>query len=293
MRRVEGSIGSVSRLPNFASLALVAILVAIVGAVNLYLVGRSINQILSGAPAVDWDQCIDAARRVFAGDLYAVSEQYAFPYSPLFAYLFVPISWLGNLGWRALHLAAALAMPTWPMRLITLVSWPFWFDVETGNVLTFVVLAAAWAIRGSRIGIGAYLVLTLLVPRPLMLPVAVWLLWKQPEWRLPFIALVVAMAGAVALSGWGEEWVRFILSISTQFGSPNNLSPTRVLGAAWLLLALPLAALLTWRGRLGLASLAVSYPYVLPYYLLFFVLDLPQRFRPRMKAPVPPSLAPT
>jgi hypothetical protein len=271
------------RLPKFAWLALFAGLAAVVGSVNLYLVGRSLGLIIAGAPAVDWEQCVDAARRVFAGDLYAVTDQYSFPYSPLLAYVFVPLSWLGTLGWRALHLFAAFAMPTWPMRLVTLLSWPFWFDVETGNVLVFVVLAAAWAVRGSRMGIGAFLVLTLLVPRPLMLPVAIWLLWKHPAWRVPFLGLVAVTAIAVAGTGWGDEWLGFILSLTTQFSSPNNLGPTRVIGAAWLLVALPLAAFLTWRGRLGLASLAASYPYLLPYYLLMCVLDLPQRF-PRLKS---------
>jgi hypothetical protein len=50
-----------------------------------------------------------------------------------------------------------------------------------------------------------------------------------------------------------------------------NVGPSRWLGAWWLLAGIPLAAWLTWRGRVGLASLAVS-PYLLPYYLMFGVL---------------------
>ena len=43
-----------------------------------------------------------------------------------------------------------------------------------------------------------------------------------------------------------------------------------------MVIGLPLAAWLTWKGRLGLASLAAS-PYWLPYYLLMLLLELPIR----------------
>ena len=259
---------------RWAWLALLAIGLGLLAAVNLYLVGRSLALIGEGAPAVDWQQIVEAGRRVHEGSLYAVDGTYAFPYSPLLAYLAGPLSWLGTVGWRALHVVAALALPSWPMRLVALAAWPFWFDVETGNLLILVVLAAAWAIRGSRVGVASYFLLTILVPRPLMLPVAAWLLWKRPEWRVPFAALLVAAFVAVLASGWGDEWLGFLTSISGQFDSPNNLGPTRLIGAAWLVVGIPLAAWLTWRGRLGFASVAISYPYLLPYYLLMLVLEL-------------------
>jgi hypothetical protein len=141
-------------------------------------------------------------------------------------------------------------------------------------MLVFVVLAAAWAIRGSRVATGVYLLLVLLVPRPLMLPVAAWLLWKRPEWRLPFLGLTCFSLAAIAVSGWGDDWLRFLVTLSTQFDSPNNLGPTRLVGAAWLLIAVPLGTYLTVRGHLGLASVAVSYPYVLPYYLIMLLLEV-------------------
>jgi hypothetical protein len=264
-----------------------AALVGLVTAVNLYLAARSAGLIAQGVPAVDWDQVVEAGRRVYDGDLYAVSATYAFPYSPLLAYVAGPLSWLGVLGWRALHVLAALALPSWPMRLVTLAAWPFWFDLETGNFLVFIVLAASWAIRGSGVGTGAYLALTLLIPRPLMIPVAVWLLWKRPAWRLRFVAMTGIAALAVLASGWGDEWVGFLVSIGAQFESPNNLGPTRLIGALWLVVAVPLAAWLTWKGRLGFASVALSYPYVLPYYLLMLVLEL----SPRSEVPGPAQSA--
>lgn len=251
----------------------IAVAIGIAAAVNLWLAWRSVGIVVSGAPAVDWDQIVSATERVTAGGLYEVSEAYAFPYSPLLAFLFSPLTWIGTLGWRALHFVAALALPSWPMRILTLISWPFWFDVETGNVLVFVLLAATWGIRGNRLGIIAFLVLTVLVPRPLMLPVAAWLLWKHPHWRLPTLGLVAASAALVALSGWGPEWIGFLSSIGQHFDSPNNLGPTRLLGAGWLVVGVPLATWLTWKGRLGWASVAASYPYLLPYYLVMLLLE--------------------
>lgn len=82
-----------------------------------------------------------------------------------------------------------------------------------------------------------------IVPRPLMIPVAAWLLWTRP----------VAAGGDVAI--------------------PSNVGPSRFIGIPWLLVGVPLAAWLTLRGRLGVAALAAS-RYWLPYYLLFPIVEL-------------------
>jgi hypothetical protein len=256
----------------------VAAVAGVLAAVNLYLAGRSIGLILGGAPAVDWEQYVEASRRLSGGELYAVTDTYAYHYSPMLAALFGLIAPIGTLGWRALHLAGALALPTWPMRLLALASWPFWYDVEAGNLMIFVVLAGAWVLRGSRVGTGAYLLLTLLVPRPLMVPLAAWLLWKRGEWRWPFVAgLVVHAAGVVAL-GWADDWWTALFAAGGDVTIPSNVGPSRFIGAAWLVIGVPLAALLTWRGRVGWASLAAS-PYWLPYYLLMPLLELKGRAR--------------
>ena len=261
-------------------LVVVAIAIGLVGAVNLYLAARSITIIASGAPAVDWGQYVEASRRVDGGELYAVTDTYGYHYSPMLAYLFGPLSLIGTLGWRLLHVAAALAMPTWPMRLLALASWPFWYDVEAGNILTFTVLAAAWALRGSRVGTGAYLILVVLIPRPLMIPVAAWLLWQRPEWRLPFAGAFAAHAVAVFATGWGSAWVGSMLAAGGDVAIQSNVGPSRFIGTLpWVVIGLPLAAWLTWKGRPGFASLAAS-PYWLPYYLLMLLLELPNRPRP-------------
>jgi len=164
-----------------ARLAAIALLVSVVAVPNAYLTLRSIGIVLSGAEAVDWHHFVQASSRITQGGLYDFSADYGYRYSPVLAYAFAPLSLMGTLAWRLLHVVAALALPTWPMRIVTLLSWPFWFDVEAGNIMVFVLLAAAWAIRGNAIGSGAFLVLTLLAPRPLMLPVAACLLWKHRD----------------------------------------------------------------------------------------------------------------
>lgn len=62
----------------------------------------------------------------------------------------------------------------------------------------------------------------------------------------------------------------------------HNFSPTRLIGVVWLLIGVPLAAWLTWKGRVGIAGLAMT-PYLLPPYLLMLLWDL--------MTPRPPDLA--
>lgn len=265
----------------------ITVVVGLLAAVNFYLAARSIGLILDGAPAVDWDQYVEASRRVNGGALYAVTDTYAYHYSPLMAYLFAPLSWIGTLGWRALHVVAGIAMPTWPMRIAVLLSWPLWYDIEAGNILVFVVLAAVWALRGSRLATGAYLLLVLLVPRPLMLPLAIWLLWQRPEWRLRFATAFLVHLAAVIATGWGGDWLGAMLAAGGDVSIPSNIGPSRFIGTLpWLAIGLPLAGWLTWKGRVGLAGLAAS-PYWLPYYLLMLALELPRRDRSVGQAGLP------
>jgi hypothetical protein len=251
---------------------------------NLWLAARSIGLVLKGAPAVDWQQYVEASHRFWAGgDLFAVTATYGYHYSPFLAPLFGVVAPLGVVGWRLLHLAAAAALPTWSMRIIALASWPLWFDVETGNIVVFVVLAAAWALRGGRLMAGVYLLLLILIPRPLMLPVAAWLLWKDPRLRMPFVIGVVAHGLAVVAGGWAGDWIHALLAASADVGNWSNVGPSRFIGQWWLLIGIPLAAWLTVRGRVGWAALAAS-PYWLPYYLLMPLLELARR-RPIKEEP--------
>jgi hypothetical protein len=158
--------------------------------------------------------------------------------------------------------------------------------------MTFVAVAGAAALAGSRVATGASLVMALLMPRPLVVPLVAWLLWKRSEWRWPFLAMFVAHGAIVVALGFGPDWLDALLH-ATEGVEVADFGPAAFIGSWWVPIGLLLAALLTWRGRVGLASLAAS-PYWLPQYLLMLVLDLAPK-RPAdvaIPGPVPPGPGP-
>ena len=254
-----------------------AIVVAVTSPLTMYWW----NLILQGSITFDWDVYIEAARRAWARSpaLYEQSLRYGFRHSPLFAYGVGLVAWLGTLGIRLVTLAAALAMPTWPMRLLALASWPFAMDLQHGALLTIIVCVAAWALRGQRWAGIAFIVLTYLSPRPLMLPVFAYLLWRQPSLRLPALLLFAGHGVGVLLTGYADDWVGALLTSGTdQIGTVLNLSPSRLLGYAWLPIGAFISVLLVYRGFPWLAALAAN-PYVLPHYLLFLLIGLDRHQR--------------
>jgi hypothetical protein len=268
------NLSSVFHWPLPLRLALSAALGVLVVAPNLWLAWRSIRLILDGAPAVDWLQYVAASSRFSdPSALYAVTGDYAYHYSPFLAPIFGLLAPIRVVGWRVLHIAAVALLPTWPMRIVGILSWPFWYDVETGNILVFVVVLAAWALRGNRPAAIGYLALLILVPRPLMIPIGLWLLWQQPALRVPFVGLLIVHSTAVLVGGWGPDWLMALQASSSDVLNPSNIGPSRLVGGWWLIIGLPLAAYLTFRGRLGWASLAASL-YWLPYYLLVLLLEV-------------------
>jgi hypothetical protein len=241
---------------------------------NALLVANQVSIILAGYPGADLVVYQEAARRISEGGLYANDPTYIFRYSPIAAYLFIPLGLMTPLIWRALHVAGALALPTWPMRLLLLASWPFAFDLQLGNVMTFVLLAAAWGLRGNRVGALVFLASCLLFPRPFMLPIGAWLLWRQAWLRWPFVGMFFVHAALVVATGLGGAWLTQLFASTEMVGSVFNVGPTALIGLWWLLIGIPLGAWFFWRGRVGLAGLAIS-PYLLPYYLMVALLDFP------------------
>jgi hypothetical protein len=158
------------------------------------------------------------------------------------------------------------------IALLALLTVPFWADVYEGNILTFAFVLAALALRGSRLAALAFIGLGILVPRPLMIPVAVWLLWKRPDLRIPSAAIFVVHAVLVALTGFGGQWLQRLATSGDEIAL-HNAGPSALIGPWWIPIGLALAVVFTWRGRLGLASLAAS-PYLILYYWIFALLEL-------------------
>jgi len=252
------------------SLPLAAALV-VAAAVSLYSCLRVIEAVLTGY-AFDWENFIQAAARLGQGTLYEVDYPYAFRWSPMAAWILGLVTLLPLWAWQVLHVAVLPLLRTWWLVVACLVSYPFWFDIQTGNIMIFVAVTAVWAARGNGPATALFLVLTVLVPRPLMLPAAAWLLWHRPGWRLPFAALFAVHAGAVVASGYTADWLTALIGVERELANDFNFGPSSVIGVAWIPIGAALAVWLTWRGRLGLASMAAS-PYWLPYYFLMVLVE--------------------
>ena len=268
--------------PLWIAVPLMALAIA-----NVFYTTFTIIEMVVYPTPVDWNLFVIAAHRISQGANpygFAVAGE-AYRWSPVAAWAFVPVSSLGPTVWRLLHVAAALALPDRRLSLVVLLSWPFWFDFATGNLMIAVLLLAMYALRGSRLAALGFLALTLLVPRPLMLPVAAWLLWKRPDLRMPAIALFVFHGLAVLVMGWGSEWIGGSWQRRRRrSASAFDVGPARLIGAWWIPIGLVLAAILTWRGRLGWASLAIS-PYWLPYYLMMPLLEVRGWYLRRVPVP--------
>lgn len=253
------------------SLPLAAVLVA-AAAISLYSTWPIVQAVLTGYYAFDWVNFIEAASRLDPGTLYQNDYPYAFRWSPVAAWILGPVTLLPLWAWQALHVAVLPLLRRWWMAIACLVSYPFWFDVQTGNIMVFVAVSAVLAVRGNQLASALFLALTVLVPRPLMVPLAVWLLWRRPAWRLPFGAFFVAHGGLVVASGYAAEWLTALISVQPELANEFNFGPSALIGALWIPVGTVLAVVLASRRRLGLASLSIS-PYWLPYYFLMLLLE--------------------
>lgn len=257
--------------PLYVAAAVMALAIA-----NAYYATWSIIEGLAFGGQTDWRAHTEAGSRILHGvnPYTEYGGYFGLRWSPLISYGFGLLAWLPFWAWAALHVVAAMGFRDWRVSALVLVSWPFILDTIDGGIMTFVALAAWWAYRATRLGTAAFFAFVLLVPRPMMLPLLGWLLWSRPAWRLPFLAMAVVHGFAVVASGWGDEWVSRLLSSGVgPIIDPVNISPSRFIGSSWVPLGLLLAAILTWKRRLGWASLAAS-PYVLPPYLLMLLLEV-------------------
>jgi hypothetical protein len=238
--------------------------------------------------AFDWDNYVEAARRYPLGTLYDWQHPYAYHYAPQLAPVLGVITSAGLVAWQAAHFVALALLPSRRLALLLLVSFPFWADVVNGNLMVFVLLAATWAYRGNGLAMAVYLGLCVLIPRPIILPLGAWLLWRRPESRWPLVGILVIVALTALGTGYLPEWIGSLQASGVQeISNDFNLSPSHLIGPAWVVIGLPLAIWLTRRGRLGWASMAIS-PYLLPYWVQMLGLEL---VRPQELPGIAPSSA--
>ena len=259
-------------------LALAPVL-AVLGAINLVAVAGLVNATLHRSEPNDWVQFRFAAERISSGvSPYTIAPPWTFRWSPVAAWILLPLTAVGPVPWLVAQLASLLVLPR-RIAALALLTFPFWADVFEGNILTFSLVLAVAALRGSRRASLTYLTLVFLVPRPVMVPVAIWLLWKRPELRVPAAVIFAVHALFVVLTGYGWEWLQRLATSGDEIAL-HNAGPSAIIGVWWIPIGLALAAFLTWRGRLGLASLAAS-PYLILYYWIYGLLEfLPPPRRP-------------
>lgn len=249
----------------------------LLNALGMFHVIQEIWSISPGAAlehvGVDWLNFHAAAGQIANGlSPYNVTT---YRWTPTAAYLLIPLTALPWWAWQLAHVAGALALPGWRVRLLALASYPWWYDVVTGNLMIFVVLSAAWALRGSRAGVGSFLALTLLIPRPLMIPIAVYLLARHRDWWLPTVAMAAVVALTTIASGFAPDFVQRLVDSGNELSMGVNMAPSAYLGVVWVPIGILLAIVLFRFRRLGLASLALQ-PYWIPNYLLMILLEMPE-----------------
>ena len=231
-------------------------------------VSANVGLMLSLWPAnVDWELWDALPAALESGTVYRTPTEQPFVWSPVAAPIMAAVSAVGWWLWTLAHIGAVFLLRDRWLIGLTLTSWPFWVDTVNGNVFVFVFVTGVLAVRGSRAAGFVYLILLLFMPRPVQVPLAGVILWKDRSLWLPFALAFGAHALAVVGSGYAVEW----LTAMSEKQATWNLSPAQFLGWWWLVLGVPLAGWLTWIGRPGLAGLAMS-PYVLPPYWLMALL---------------------
>ena len=245
----------------------------------------------------DWVVFAQVPARLADGTLYDRTAVYNFVWSPIAAWLLAVV--IIPAGYWALFAARVATLPFLGrgLALLTVLSLPFWIDAVNGNYFTFIVVAGVLALRGSRVGGLAFLALACLMPRPIQVPLAAYLLWNRSDLRIPFAAMVAVSAAVTVASGYAPDWLAALSSFGGE--SRDHMGPTRFIGSAWFLVGVPLAIWLTVKGRFGWAGLALS-PYVLPQYLLTILWEIDRSSRsgdeaittPSRTAVATPTLAP-
>jgi hypothetical protein len=233
-------------------------------------IGVNIGLILSWGPDMlstherDWDVWRALGPATSTGSFYELGTELPYLLSPVLAPVMAFVGLIGPLPWAAVNVVMLAVLRDWRLIALILVSLGFWTNVVGGNTFTFVVVSAVLALRGSRSWALVFLGLLFLMPRPVQVPLAMWLLWWMPGIRLAAVGLFAVHAVVVVLTGLGPPWISAMLETA---GAPWSIGPDHWIGAYWLAIGIPLAAFLLWRGHPGWAGVAAS-PYWVPHYFL-------------------------
>jgi len=223
----------------------------------------------------DWELWAALPSALATGTLYSLDAPMPYVWSPLLAPVMALVSITGFWPQAVAHVAVLFTLrDRWLVALVASSAF-FWPAIMGGNpMFTLMLVLAILSYRGGRVASLAFLALVIMIPRPLFLPLAAWLLWKRAELRVPFALLFIIHASAVAASGYAIPWIEAALSHSD--APLLDLGITAWVGTGWLVIGIPLGIWLTVRGHPGWAGLAVS-PYILQGYLLMPMIEVRRR----------------
>lgn len=149
---------------------LTLLVAAVVGAYSLLYIAHLFPLIVSQPVPTDWEQHRVAAERIASGaSPYFVEDWYRFRWSPVGAWIMVPLTAVGPWAWTAAQVALLLTLPR-RLAVIALLAFPFWADIQAGNILVFTFVTGFHALRGNGWAGAAFVAMALIVPRPLVAP---------------------------------------------------------------------------------------------------------------------------
>ena len=299
-------------LSNGSLIILAAVAFLLADAVIVYIAVR-------GDFAIDFTCCYQQAGQRLLDDpstLYAWTDTYLFRYSPWAAALFAPMSGLSETAavwaWFAIKAAVVAIVAValgrrwtgdarWLVAGMVLFFPPIWHDLALGNVSVFTVAVLA-VLLARRDGVGgvAFGLLLLLAPKPHLLPLALWLVFRRPRDGVAALAtLGIGVLAGMAVFGV-DRWVEWIgtfrepleRTFTANVGFSGLLGPAGVVVGVAVAVVVGAAALAR-RGDIGLGLSLISGillgPYTFIHYLsgLVVVVDPVLRSRPRWLAPYP------
>jgi hypothetical protein len=178
---------------------------------------------------------------------------------------------------------------------------PIWHDLALGNVSTFTVAVLAILLtRRDGLGGAAFGLLLLLVPKPHLVPVAVWLAVRRPRDAVA-AALTAGLGLLVGVVVFGPDlWLDWVATFreplertfTADISFGGRLGPAGVAVGVAVAAVLGIAAVAR-RGDIGLGLALISGivlgPYSFIHYLsgLVVTVDPVLRIRPRWLAPYP------
>jgi hypothetical protein len=291
-------------------LAAVAFLLA--DAVIVYIAAR-------GDWGIDFTCCYQQAGARILDDpstLYDWTDTYTFRYSPWAAVLFAPMAGLSEPAatwlWLGIKLVVLVVVAVglasrwrgdarWLVAGMVLFFPPLWHDLALSNVSVFTV-AVLGVLLARRDGVGGVTLglLLVLVPKPHLLPLVLWLAIRRPRDGLFALAtLAVGVVAGVVVFGptlWIDWLATFREPLERTFTADVSFGgllgqPGVVVGAVAAVVIGTSA--LVHRTDIGLGLSLVSGivlgPYSFIHYLsgLVVVIDPVLRVRPRWLAPYP------